>query len=397
MISPCCERAIEDALNYKNALLKFITPNNVGITGSHECGFLLPHSGEIWKMYTPHPPDKGKNSKHQVSIIWQDGRETQSVITGYFKEKNEYRLTSFGRDFPFLTADVVGDLLVLIATSQNKFMAYVLDYDEDIEEIQSALGVEAFERWGGVYRDGIPHITETLETEANCIDRKIREFSVKCTSFPKGEVFSETVRAILLECQKEFPTLSPDKALMCAYQTEYQLFQYVERQVCQNDVAGRLFRDIDDFLKTAASIMNRRKTRAGRSFENHIGYLLKEVGIPHKMRPSLGIDGKPDIIIPDENAYFNETFPKEKLFVLGLKTTCKDRWRQVLNEAPRHKAKHIITLQQGISKNQLAEMNTAGISLVVPEILHTKYPKDHAINLLTVEEFIKTVKDQLGL
>jgi len=397
VISPYCERAIEDALHYKNALLKFITPNNVGLTGSHEYGFLLPHREEIWKMYTPYPPAKGQNSKHPVSIVWQDGRTTQSSITGYFKKKNEYRLTGFGTDFPFRTADMVGHLLVLIAKTQNEFLAYILDYDDDTEEIQSALGVEAFGRWGGVYRDGIPQVTTTVETKARCIERKIREFSSGCAEFPKCDVFSNAARTILLECWQGFSTLSPDKALIYAYQTEYQLFQYVERQVCQNVIAGRLFKDIDDFLKTAASIMNRRKARAGRSFENHIEYLLNQSKIPHKMRPSLGSDGKPDIIIPDENAYFNDKFPREKLFVIGLKTSCKDRWRQVLNEAPKHKTKHIVTLQPGISNNQLTEMNTAGISLVVPKDLHNAYPNNHAINLLSIEEFFQTVKTQLAL
>lgn len=390
MISPYCERAIEDALHHGNALLKFISPNNVGLTGSHECGFYLPISA--WEMYTPHPPVKGRNDKHPVSILWQDGRTTDSVITWYGAAKHEYRLTRFGKDFPFLNEDVVGDLLVLIAKSRDEFLAYVLDYDDDIEEIQSALGVEAFEEWGA-YRDGVP---QKVETEDDCIDRKIREFSAALTDFPTGAVFSVTTRAILVDCLKKFPNLTADEALITAYQTEYQLFQSVERQVCQNEVSGRLFKNIDDFIQTAASIMNRRKARAGRSFENHVEYLLTHAKIPHKMRPSLGADGKPDIVIPDERAYFDAGFPIEKLFIVGLKTTCKDRWRQVLNEGRRVKAKHILTLQPGITSAQLAEMHTAGVSLVVPQSLHKSFPKEHTINLLSVESFIQTVKHQLG-
>jgi hypothetical protein len=390
MISPYCERAIEDALHHGNALLKFISPNNVGLTGSHECGFYLPISA--WEMYTPHPPVKGRNDKHPVSILWQDGRTTDSVITWYGAAKHEYRLTRFGKDFPFLNEDVVGDLLVLIAKSRDEFLAYVLDYDDDIEEIQSALGVEAFEEWGA-YRDGVP---QKVETEDDCIDRKIREFSAALTDFPTGAMFSVTTRAILVDCLKKFPNLTADEALITAYQTEYQLFQSVERQVCQNEVSGRLFKNIDDFIQTAASIMNRRKARAGRSFENHVEYLLTHAKIPHKMRPSLGADGKPDIVIPDERAYFDAGFPIEKLFIVGLKTTCKDRWRQVLNEGRRVKAKHILTLQPGITSAQLAEMHTAGVSLVVPQSLHKSFPKEHTINLLSVESFIQTVKHQLG-
>jgi hypothetical protein len=116
-----------------------------------------------------------------------------------------------------------------------------------------------------------------------------------------------------------------------------------------------------------------------------------------KMRPSLGTDGKPDVIIPNERAYFDSAFPKEKLFVVGLKTTCKDRWRQVLNEAPQHKAKHIITLQPGITSNQLAEMHAAGVSLVVPEALHKSFPKKRTINLQAVAGFMQMVKHRLNV
>jgi hypothetical protein len=138
------------------------------------------------------------------------------------------------------------------------------------------------------------------------------------------------------------------------------------------------------------------KARAGRSFENHVEYLLKEAGIPHKMRPSLGADGEPDIVIPDEKAYFDPNWPEKKLFIVGLKTTCKDRWRQVLDEGRRVRTKHILTLQQGISSAQLQKMRTAKVTLVVPQPLHSKFPKAHQADLLNVENFIQTVRQRLN-
>lgn len=42
--------------------------------------------------------------------------------------------------------------------------------------------------------------------------------------------------------------------------------------------------------------------------------------------------------------------------MLGVKSTCKDRWRQVLSEAKRIDNKHLATLEPGISENQTAEM-----------------------------------------
>jgi hypothetical protein len=252
--------------------------------------------------------------------------------------------------------------------------------------------VESFQNWG-VYQNGV---ARQVETEDDCVARLIREFSGAFSDFPSGDVFSETTRRILSTCMKKYSELPPDEALMQAIETEYQLFQFVERVVCQNAVAGKLFKDIDDFIHTALSILNRRKARAGRSFENHVGHLLTQAGIPHKMRPALGADGRPDIIIPNEEAYFDPSWPEEKLFVIGLKTTCKDRWRQVLNEGRRVRTKYILTLQQGITGNQLSEMQNAGVSLIVPSALHCKYPKEWQHALLDFDGFMQSARQRLA-
>lgn len=387
MISPNCERAIDDALKYGNALLKSISRNNVGLTGSHECGFYLPKV--IHGLFTPHGPQKGSNSKHQLKITWQDGVVTESVITFYGnKTRSEYRLTRFGKDFPFLNEGVVGDMLVLISKSPGEALAYVLDLDEDIEEVQTTLGVDAFDRWG-LFIDGAPAVEEN---EHACLERRIRELSVGFKAFPANDVFSAATLDILNSCSKSFAKKPADAVLVEAYKTEYELFRAVERIVCQNDVGGRLFKNIDDFLKVAGSIMNRRKSRAGRSFENHVHAILESANVPHRMRPDLGSDGKPDIIIPSQEAYFDPSCPPGKLMVVGLKTTCKDRWRQVTQEGLRVPRKYLITLQQGVTPNQLRQMEAANVSLVVPAPLHKHYPTEGVLAPLTLEGFIDSAK-----
>jgi hypothetical protein len=298
-----------------------------------------------------------------------------------------------GRDFPFLNEDAVGDLFVLIPKTLAEFSAFLLDYDEDIEDIQASLGVQAFEQWG-IYKNNAPVLAP--ETEDECVERCIREICTGITAFPAGDVFSEHARTTLMKCVRKFSKMSMDDTLLSLVETEYRIFQAAERIICQNAVAGCLFKDIDDFLHTAASIMNRRKARAGRSFENHVDHLLKQAGIPHVMRPSLGVAGAPDIIIPDVGAYNDETWPEDSLFVVGLKTTCKDRWRQVLNEAKRTKRKFIFTLQKGISRAQLDEMTESNVSLIVPNRLHKEYPADRRDRLWTVEGFVDHVRGRLA-
>src|SRR5688572_7352120 len=184
MVSPLCERAIELALARGNALLKFISPNDAGVTGSHQTGFHLPKGA--WPIFTPHPPEKGTFSETEVAVTWPNGLVTDSRVKWYGqKTRREYRLTRFGRDFPYLTADTVGDLLVLIPADHENFDAFVFDHDDDIEELQAALGIEPFERWG-VYREGVAQV----ESEDECLDRHFRRFVAELNDFPKGEVFS---------------------------------------------------------------------------------------------------------------------------------------------------------------------------------------------------------------
>ena len=78
--------------------------------------------------------------------------------------------------------------------------------------------------------------------------------------------------------------------------------------------------------------------------------------------------------------------------MLGVKTTCKDRWRHILNEADRIPVKHLITLQEGVSIDQFEEMVEADVVLVVPKTLHEKYPKAIRASLLSLDQFIAETK-----
>lgn len=385
--SPFAERAVETALAHGKALLKFISPNDVGETGSHQCGYLLPK--KAWEFFTNIPPEKvtaDTNPKQNVKVLWQDGRETDSVITWYGrKTRSEYRLTRFGRDFPYLTKDNIGSLLVLVPVSVGVFHTFVLDTDADFESISTALGIDYSKSWAlfDTSAEQIP------ETEDDCVNRHFRTFVESFTSFPASKIVSEATQTALWACVKDVLKCSSDDRLSSLMQMEHDLFRILERKICQAEIT-RLFKDVDDFVVTASSIMNRRKSRAGKSLEHHVAFLLKEAKVPFEGQPS--IDGAPDIIIPSAAAYNDPSYPQGNLFVLGLKTTCKDRWRQVLNEGKRVQTKHLLTLQNGISEAQINQMISSSVTLVVPQKIHKEYPASKRDALLTVEEFIRRVK-----
>jgi hypothetical protein len=175
---------------------------------------------------------------------------------------------------------------------------------------------------------------------------------------------------------------------------EYRLFKAVERKVC-GPLVSKLFASIDEFLAIAQSILQRRKARAGRSLEHHVEYLLGLASLPFETQ--VEVDGtKPDILIPSKRAYLDPSWPVDRLFVLGLKTTCKDRWRQVTQEAPRISQKHILTLQNGISAPQMEQMRISHVTLVVPKSLHEMYPPESRNQVLQVDQFIGQVKSKLS-
>ena len=88
-------------------------------------------------------------------------------------------------------------------------------------------------------------------------------------------------------------------------------------------------------------------------------------------------------------------FSIENLCTLAAKTTCKDRWRQVLNEADRlrDRNKYLCTLQQGVSSAQMDEMQAEQVVLVVPKPFITTYPKDKQDRIWTLSRFIAYVRE----
>ena len=77
--------------------------------------------------------------------------------------------------------------------------------------------------------------------------------------------------------------------------------------------------------------------------------------------------------------------------MLGAKSTCKDRWRQVLSEAQKITHKHLLTLEPGISENQTDEMKSKNLQLVLPKSLHETYRATQLSWLMDVTSFLNLV------
>src|SRR5665647_1424340 len=124
------QNAVQSAQKAEIAFSKFITANDTGSTGGHQAGFHIHKNA--WSLFFDKPGEKGKNKDVFVAIKWQNDFETISRFIYYgVGTRNEYRLTRFGRAFPFLHDNNVGDLLILSKIEDDFYEAFVLSDDED--------------------------------------------------------------------------------------------------------------------------------------------------------------------------------------------------------------------------------------------------------------------------
>lgn len=184
---------------------------------------------------------------------------------------------------------------------------------------------------------------------------------------------------------------SADNRLMRRRKCEFEIFRSVEQELELPQVSAP-FTSLDDFLERSKAVLQRRKSRAGRSLELHTREILIEEGFVEDRDFSHGKPSdrrlRPDFLFPSQAAYHNPSFPPEKLRMLAAKTTLKERWAQVTREADRITPKHILTLQEGVSESDFREITGAGIELVVPSPLHTRFPKSVRPHLHTLDSFI---------
>lgn len=378
--------AIQGVQQSQKALCRFITGNDAGTTGSHQSGFYIPQCAAT--LLFEQPGKKGENKEKIVKIKWQNDFFTESHMKYYGKNtRNEYRITHFGRNFPFLRDENVGDLLIICKSTEEDYQGFVLGSDEDIEAFLTYFNLSPDETNRLIDING----EETSEIRVRLL---IKQFISDLTSFPE----TRQMAAGAQECYNKAYNIAtqdlnnnPDDILLKWIDTEYTLFKCLEEKLYKN-ILSHPFPSIDSFIQTANEVLNRRKSRAGKSLEHHLANIFSQNRLIFEEQVVTEDNKKPDFLFPNGVCYHDFLFPAEMITVLGAKTTCKDRWRQVLTEANRVKHKYLFTLQQGISRNQLKEMQDSQLTLVVPRKYITSFPREYRKNIKSLFDFIQLIQ-----
>ena len=207
-------------------------------------------------------------------------------------------------------------------------------------------------------------------------------------SFPKINIFSEYARSFIKDVD---PVLEPDKALVDYFEIESVLFKTFENYIVGLELKKRHIKDVDYFISYSLSVQNTRKVRAGKSFENHIKHILEVNGINFSYNKPTENNKKPDFLFPNIGSYSDSNFNSDNLYMLAAKTTCKERWKQVLSEADKIKKKHLITMEPAISENQTTLMIENNLQLVIPTSIQSTYNANQVDKLISFKEFISLV------
>src|SRR5579859_2980598 len=163
---------------------------------------------------------------------------------------------------------------------------------------------------------------------------------------------------------------------MAWMEQEEIMFRTIERHIVTlrlKEGFGKDSPNVDAFISFSLSVQNRRKSRVGYALENHIEHIIRRHEIRYARGKETENHSRPDFVFPGIEEYRDGGFPAERLSLLGVKSTCKDRWRQVLAEAARIEKKHLLTLEAGISESQTAQMRVSQLALVVPAAIQNSY------------------------
>ena len=131
----------------------------------------------------------------------------------------------------------------------------------------------------------------------------------------------------------------------------------------------------------------------GHSLENHLEAVFRAHQLSYVRGFSTENKHRPDFLFPSGEAY--RTAPESRdlhLTMLGAKSSCKLRWRQVLDEASKIQKRHVLTLEAGISEPQTHQMRESDLQLVVPRPIQDTYAAEQRKWLWTVSDFIREVK-----
>ena len=335
-------------------------------------------------------------------MTWYDARQKARLERGI--NRRECRL--YFPETAVTACGSAGDFLILARTQNDSLVAVLAEGGSTVQrQLQWLFGFPETIDIGFAIRPDLERDRVRIEFAARTVLEQIGIITDESdpsylealssrfpSGFPPTRVFSafarETVGA------SAAPVDDPDGALLQWMEREEILFRTLEKQFIGSRLRSGFDGSVEDFISFSLSVQNRRKARAGAALEHHFEEIVRMQGVRYARAPITENRSRPDFLFPGVSEYRDTTYPAKRLTMLGVKATCKDRWRQVLAEAARITDKHLLTLEPGISSNQTEQMGANHLHLVVPAGLQPTYTPSQRPSLLSVASFIMLLRER---
>jgi hypothetical protein len=344
------------------------------------------------------------NDKYNYTgqITFYDARRRSFARTG----RTEWRLYYSG---DFMETASPGDYLFLIKTKDDTFKGIVIqEHSSWLAPILSIFNISRenlsnsfFLVTDTLLLDEVSfseqQFLEAIEIEinipieptySNIAEEELERARSTGSNFPSTRRLAELARIIV-----DNSITNPDDLLISLIEVETNLFYAIENIVV-GDRLNLHFTSVREFIRFSLSVQNRRKSRMGLSLQNHLSSVLITKNIRFDSQKTTEGKNTPDFIFPSILAYRNLEFPSEYLTILAAKSTCKERWRQILTEANRITIKHLCTLDQLLSIDQIEEMTTQNVHLVIPNSIANMYDDQLRARMTSVTNFIEAIKEK---
>ena len=153
----------------------------------------------------------------------------------------------------------------------------------------------------------------------------IQELVALYTDFPETRQMAQFARDIYNKAHHitDFHICKfPDEQLLKWIDTEYSLFRCFEEKVYA-PIYSVPFSNCQELVKFSNIILNRRKSRAGKSLEHHLATIFTAAQLEYEEQAVTEDNKKPDFLFPNGEAYHNMLFLLTNWYFLEQKQPAK--------------------------------------------------------------------------
>ncbi len=245
-------------------------------------------------------------------------------------------------------------------------------------------------KWSNTIRSVREAVIPSVESQLNDLLAKQPQLLIDAKSNP--EAFIMNTRTLLWADYQQIEQQFFEVVL--GHHAEWGLAmpnQSVAESTSTDQIATYMAGGMPQLYELALSTTNSRRSRAGSEFKFIICHLLDALVIPYvseaqigTQRDKLELGKNVDVLIPNADQYLRD---RTSCVLLSLKTSLRERWQQVAEEAQRTKAGLVCLLTlDNVGQATWSTMSQSNIQLIVPQqVKETTFHEDDRV--LSINEY----------